>query len=295
MKQGIMKRRIWLPGLFLSPLLLVLVIFLIGLVTGILQSFGYAPVFGLTEFTVAYFQDVLSQPSLLTSIGISLYVSLVSAGISTVLAVLLCFALVSLKKNHGPLAAILRIPMFIPWVVTGLMMTQLLAGGGWLARLTAAVGLDRISALFAQVLYRPNHLGVILAFVWACTPFACYMIQTVMAQINDTLGEAATNLGAGRWKVLWNVTLPLCIPVVRNTFLILLLSSFGNYEIPKLLGMTIPRALPVEIYYQYNHFDLQHRPYAMALNAVMLAITMLLAAVVLWTGKCWRKRKGEEI
>ncbi len=240
---------------------------------------------------MAYFQEILSQSDLLSSIGISLYVSFFSASIATILAVLLCFALVRLKKEQGPLAAILRIPMFIPWIVTGLLMIQLFAGGGWLARLTAAIGLERISGLFTQVLYRPNHLGVILAFVWACTPFACYLIQTVMAQINDTMGEAAANLGAGQWRVLWNITLPLCAPVIRNTFLIIFLSCFGNYEIPKLLGMTMPRALPVEIYYQYNHFDLQHRPYAMALNAILLAIALLVAAVIFTFGR--RRRKGE--
>ena len=288
-----MRRRFWAPWLFLSPLLMVLFVFLIGLVIGILQGFGYAPAFGLEQFTVSYFQKVLSQDTLMASVGISLYISFSAAGISVILAVLLCFALISLKQERGLLAAILRIPMFIPWVVTGLMMTQLLSGSGWLARFTAAIGLEGIAALFARVLYQPNHFGIILAFIWACTPFACFMLQTVMAQINDTLGEAAANLGAGRWRVLWNVTLPLCVPVVRNTFLILLLSCFGNYEIPKILGMTMPRALPLEIYYQYNHFDLQHRPYAMALNAIMLAIAMLLTTGVLWLGHRWRKKKGQ--
>jgi putative spermidine/putrescine transport system permease protein len=113
-----------------------------------------------------------------------------------------------------------------------------------------------------------------------------------MSQVTDTLGEAAVNLGAGLWRRLWSVTLPLCGPTIRNTFLILLLSCFGSYEIPALLGMTVPRALPVEIYYQYNHYDLRHRPYAMALNTAALALALGLAGLTLLLSRRG-KRKGE--
>ena len=270
------------PALLLAPLMLVLAVFLIGLGDGILQGFGFIPSFGMRRLTFDYFRAALADPNLRSGLGISLYIAAVSASGATILGVVLSFALVTLKKDRGPLYAVIRIPMFFPWIVTGLAMTHLLSGGGWLARLFGAFGFAGVAAVFDRVLYSPGHGGVIIAFIWACTPFACFMIQAVMSQVTDTLGEAAANLGANLWRRFWFVTLPVCRPLIRNTFLIVLVSCFGVYEIPALLGMTVPRALPVEIYYQYGFPDLLHRPYAMALNTVMLAGSLVIAGVVLF-------------
>jgi putative spermidine/putrescine transport system permease protein len=286
-----MKKNNLAPVLLLAPLFLVMAIFLAGLAGGVLQGFGYIPAFGLVDFTLDYFKAVLADKTLLASIGISLYVAVVSACVATVLAVLLSFALVTLKKDRGMLSAVIKIPMFVPWLVTGLMMIHLLSGGGWLARVFTALGLDGIAAAFGHVLHSPGQLGIIIAFVWACTPFALFLIQNVMGQVTDTLGEAAANLGADLWQRFWNITLPLCGPAIRNTFLIVLLSCFGSYEIPTLLGMTTPRALPVEVYYQYNHYDLRHRPYAMALNTIMLVLALVMAGLLTALGKR-RKKEG---
>ena len=279
------------PALLLAPLVLVMAVFLTGLIDGILQGFGYIPAFGLQRLSLDYFKAVLTNQNLLASIGISLYVATVSASVATILAVALCFALVTLKKDSGLLYAVIRFPMFFPWVVTGLSMIHLLSGGGWLVRLFSRLGLSGLAAVFGNVLYSSGQTGIIIAFVWACTPFACFLIQSVMSHLTETFGEAAANLGATLWRRFWYVTLPMCRSVIRNTFLIILLSCFGSYEIPALLGMTIPRALPVEIYYQYTTNDLRHRPYAMALNTIMLAIALTLAGIILIAGRS-KNQKG---
>ena len=48
---------------------------------------------------------------------------------------------------------------------------------------------------------------------------------------------------------------------------------------PLLLGSTLPKALPVQTYIEYTHPDLTHRPYAMALNMIMLLICLIAAGV----------------
>lgn len=285
-----MKRSPWTALWLLTPLLLIMAIFLIGLGHGVMQGFGHIKAFGLEGWTLDYFRAVLTDDRFLTSIAISLYVALVSASATIVLAVVLTYGVVLMKREHGILYAILRLPMYVPWVVTGLLMIHLLSGSGWLARLFAALGLSRLASAMANVLHSPGQTGIIIAFVWASTPFASYLILSVMASITDSLGEAAANLGAGIWRRFWYVTLPLSVPVIRSTFLIVLLSCFGSYEIPVLLGMTMPRALPVEIYYLYMRPDFSQRPYAMALNTIMLIIALALAALVRSLG-CLRRGK----
>ncbi|MEG0108931.1 MAG: spermidine/putrescine ABC transporter permease, partial [Lachnospiraceae bacterium] len=51
----------------------------------------------------------------------------------------------------------------------------------------------------------------------------------------------------------------------------------GAYEIPFILGVTSPKALPVLAYIQYTHPDLHNRPYAMALNGIIIIISLVSA------------------
>jgi putative spermidine/putrescine transport system permease protein len=269
-----------IPFLLLLPFLSVIVFFLAGLIDGIIQGFGYIPAFGLTKITLRYFEEILRNKLLLGSIASSLYIGFVSAIISVILAIFIAYCLVILKKTHGFFAMTMQLPMFIPWMTTALLVTQVFSGSGWMPRLFYAIGLENIAAAFSHFLYQSNQAGIILAFVWACTPFGCYLLLTVMANINSSFVEAAATLGATPWSAFLNVTLPLCIPAIKNIFLIFMITCFGSYEIPMLLGITMPRTLPVEIYYQYTHFDLQRRPYAMALNAILIFISIAIAVII---------------
>ena len=51
------------------------------------------------------------------------------------------------------------------------------------------------------------------------------------------------------------------------------------YELPFLLGATTPKALPILAYQQYIHPNLENRPYAMALNGVIICISMVSAVL----------------
>ena len=52
---------------------------MIGLLTGIIQSLGVIPAFGLTEPTFDYYKEVLTRPDTLQSLKYSLYIAFVSA------------------------------------------------------------------------------------------------------------------------------------------------------------------------------------------------------------------------
>ena len=68
------------------------------------------------------------------------------------------------------------------------------------------------------------------------------------------------------------MTLPLSIPVISRAFLIIFIFAFGGYELPLLLGSTLPKALSVQTYLAYMSPNLLERPLAMAMNGVMLLL-----------------------
>ena len=105
-----------------------------------------------------------------------------------------------------------------------------------------------------------------------------YFVLAFMSSISDTLGQTAENLGASPRRSFWEVTLPLSIPVIARAFLIIFIFAFGGYELPLLLGATLPKALPVQAYLAYMNPDLRQRPLAMAMNGVILLLSILMAA-----------------
>lgn len=272
-------RRRKTPWLLLTPFLLLTALLLAGAAVCIIQSFGVIPSMGLTRPTFRYFRELLESGTLLAGTGISLYISFVSSVLAVVFGVGLCYALVMLKRTNGRLRRLLTVPIMIPHLVVALFVTSLFAQSGLFARLLYALGLTNSQESFPNLLYTPNSIGIILSYLWKEIPFVCYFVLPLMGNIDSSLREVSANLGASRRQTFFHITLPLCMPAVRNAFFIILTYSFGAYELPFLLGATIPKALPVQAFIEYSHPDLLHRPYAMAINTVMLAVSLLLAAV----------------
>lgn len=288
-----MRKKI-VPYVLLIPQILLTILFLIGLWTGITQSLGVIPAFGLEELTTQYYKEVLSRPDMLASVLYSLKIALISAIVATVGGVLVCAALTMNGKVEGFYGRLLQLPIIVPHVVVALFVINIFAQNGILARLAYLAGFIVDQQEFPRIIYSESGLGVILAYVWKELPFIVYFIIALMANINGSLGEAARNLGAGKWQSFFKVTLPLCKNTILSGFLIIFVFALGAYEIPVLLGATLPKALPVLSYHQYIHPDLKNRPYAMALNGIIIIISMISALIYfVLMEQSWKKQKRE--
>ena len=271
-----MRKRLT-PYLLLVPQIILTLLFFIGLCTGIIQSLGVIPAFDLTEPTLQYYKEVLTRPDMLTSVFFSLYIAFTSALLATVAGVFLCMLLVMSDKAKGLMMRIVQLPITVPHVVVALFVINILSQNGFLARCAYALGMIRDQKDFPVFIYDTHGMGIILAYLWKEIPFIVYFTIALMANINNNLGEAAVNLGAGRWTAFRKVTLPLCRITILSGFLIIFVFALGAYELPLLLGATSPKALPILAYIQYIHPDLRHRPYAMALNGIIIMISLLCA------------------
>lgn len=267
------------PYMLLVPQMILTVLFLIGLVTGITQSFGVIPAFGLTEPTLMYYKEILSKPDMLRSVLYSLQIALVSALFSTVAGVLLCAMLVTGRRTKGGLMRLVQLPIIVPHVVVALFVVNMCSQNGLLARIAYGLGLIADQQEFPVIIYDAHGVGIILAYLWKEIPFITFFVIALMENIDGKLGEAAVNLGAGKICTFFRITLPLCAHTIFSGFLIIFVFALGAYELPFILGATAPKALPVQAYIQYTHPDLRHRPYAMALNGIIIVISVLSAGV----------------
>lgn len=118
-------------------------------------------------------------------------------------------------------------------------------------------------------------------------------VLAVLKRIDDKYEKVAINLGASRWYAFRKVTIPILMPTILSTFIIIFSFSFGAYEIPFLLGSTVPKTLPIQAFIEYQNPDMSNRPLAMAINIIIIAIS--LAMVVLFNYVVKKIYKIEDI
>ena len=285
-----MKKRLHI-FLLLLPFLLVTALVVTAVWNILVQSLGLIPAFGLTEPTLEYYRQVLTSESFFSSLAVSLKIAFGSAVLASVLGVAVCAALAGCRGSS--LVHIVRLPILVPHTVVALFVICICSQTGLVARAAAALGLIGDSSQFPQLLFTDSYAGVILAYLWKEIPFVAYFVLALMSGVSGTLGEAAENLGASPLRSFFQITLPLSMPAITKAFLIIFIFAFGGYELPLILGATVPKALPVQAYLSYMDPNLLNRPYAMAMNGVILLLSMAMAALYgLLTGRLCRKIGG---
>lgn len=267
------------PYILIMPIVLLGVLFMFGLINGIIQSFGYIPAFNLTTITLDYYKEILNNPDFLSSLKVSLQISIISSILAVILGTILTAGLVYTGHTEGRVVYIIKLAILIPHTIVALFSISILSQNGLLARAFYKLGLINSQSDFPLLLYTKNNFAIILGYIWKGVPFVAYFSLALMSSINQTLGEASENLGASKLRSFFYITLPLSMPAISKAFLIILTFSFGAYDLPFLLGPTIPKALPVQAHIEYIHPDLAHRPYAMAVNGLILAITWTMAGI----------------
>ena len=265
--------------LLLLPFLLITGLVLVSVWNVAVQSLGYIPAFGLTKPTLQYYRQVFSRGDFLSAVWVSVKIALWSTVFSVALGVLVAMALIRCGRNRGGMLYAIRVPILVPHAVVAVFVIQILSQTGLAARIGYALGRISDSAQFPQLLFTPSYLGTILAYLWKETPFVAYFVLAFMSSVSSTLGEAAENLGASSLRSFWEVTLPLSIPVISRAGLIIFIFAFGGYELPLLLGSTLPKALAVQTHLVYMSPDLLQRPLAMAMNGVVLLLSAGMALV----------------
>ncbi len=268
-----MKNKI-IPYLLLIPQFILSGLFIAGLINAIMISLGIMPSLGLNKLTFDYYIKAFLRKDLFDSLTFSFYTALVSALISTVLGVFICYFMINTKRG---ISWIVELPIITPHVVTALFIISIFSQNGFIARLLFMFNIIKDQQEFPVIVYNSGGIGIILGYIWKEVPFVIYFTASIMSNINEKLGDAAANLGAGAGRIFFEITLPLCKNTIISAFLIIFVFSLGAYELPFLLGATKPKALPVQAYEQYLHPDLRNRPYAMALNGIIIAAAMLSA------------------
>ena len=275
-------------AIMLAPALLVIgVLFFGGLLAGLLQSFNYMPVIGLTEPDLNAYAAVFSSRGFYQSVALSVYISLASTVISACIAIAAAVLLRRTFAGRGVISFLFQLNLTVPHIVGAIGILYLFSQSGSFARLAFHAHLIVKPADFPAMVFDPYAIGIILQYVWKEVPFIGMIVLASMQAIGEDYESVARALGASKWQSFRYVLLPLILPGVLSASAIVFAFTFGAYEVPALLGASHPQTLPVRAYKAYTDVDLELRPQAMATSIV---IAVLSAAMIVIYARAVRAR-----
>lgn len=258
------------PYIYVLPTVAVLVFVLgIGIFEALLQSLGYFKIAGLNEFTLKYFIDLFNSTAFIKSVLFTLHISF----FSSITAIIIAVILLKFVRNNKTVEFICKVPVIVPHIIVALFCITLFSDSGIVARIMYSFGINE--RYYNNILFTSSGLGIILSYIWKETPYILLSLMAITKRLNGKYEETAVNLGASNFYTFIKVTLPMLLPTIFTTFIITFSFSFGAYEIPMLLGPTTPRTLPVKAFIEYQSPILANRPYAMAINVVIIVVCII--------------------
>lgn len=265
--------------LLLAPAMtLICVLFLGGLAIGLMRSFNYMPIIGLTEPNLDAYRALLTSKEFYLSFLLTFHIAFTSTVISAVIAVAAALLLRRSFFGRGAINFLFQLNLTVPHLVGAIGILYLFSQSGNFARIAHEFGLIARPSDFPAMVFDPYAIGIILQYVWKEIPFIGVIVLAQMQSLGQDFESVGRSLGASRWQAFRFILLPLIFPGVLSASVIVFAFTFGAYEIPAILGQNYPAALPVLAYRKFTDVDLAARPEAMAM-AIVIAI---LSGLMIW-------------
>ena len=211
--------------------------------------------FPLSGFTTAWFQELWTIDPLRNAVYTSLKIAVISSLLATAFGI---FAARASTRYDFPgktgIMGLIMLPLVLPEIILAVSLLVVLLGLG--ITLTAWT--------------------VIIGHVLICTPFTIAILNSAFLSLDQSLEEAAYDLGETKWSTFRLITLPLIMPGVISSLLISFTISLDEFIIAFFLSSTEP-TLPVYIWSQLR-FP-QKIPAIMALGTILVALSIVLLII----------------
>jgi putrescine transport system permease protein len=158
------------------------------------------------------------------------------------------------------------LPFWTSFLIRIYAWIAILKPAGLLNAALGALGLPAVDILNTEA-------AVLLGLVYAYLPFMVLPLYAVLARQDESLIEAARDLGATPAQAFWRITLPLSIPGAAAGALLCFIPMAGEFVIPDLLGGSETLMLGRVIWIEF--FANRDWPAASAVAIVLLATLLI--------------------
>lgn len=128
-----------------------------------------------------------------------------------------------------------------------------------------------------------TETGVVIVLAQVQMPLMVLPILTVLSKIDPNLADASRALGAGEWRTLWRITLPLSLPGIIAGCILTYAASITAFVTQTLIGGARLIYMPLDIYQQA--VGANNWPFAAALSIIFMITVMAVVAVLSAIGR----------
>jgi len=262
----------WLALFFLLPLLIVAKISLARSAIGIPP---YTPLF-FDDGSGPKIHATLANFALLASDDLYLRAYLGALG-NAALATTLCLVLgypVAYAIARAPgrwrllLLFLVMLPFWTSFLIRVYAWIAILKPNGLLNQLLIAIGL-----ITTPLPLLNNAFSVELGLVYSYLPFMILPLYGSLSALDESLLEAAADLGARPIRAFLGVTLPLSLPGIAAGSLLVLIPAIGEFVIPDLLGGADTLMIGKVLWDEF--FNNRDWPVASAVAVVLVAVLVI--------------------
>lgn len=123
-----------------------------------------------------------------------------------------------------------------------------------------------------------TEIGVVIVLAQVQMPLMVLPILTVLSKIDPNLADASRVLGAGEWRTLWRVTIPLSLPGVIAGCILTYTACITAFVTQTLIGGARLIYMPLHIYQQA--IGANNWPFAAAIAVVFMVAVLVVVAVL---------------
>jgi spermidine/putrescine transport system permease protein len=203
-------------------------------------------------FTLSWYQKLFQNEKMLVAARNSLIIGLTASAVSTVLGTMAGYALYRFRTRLLPVLVLA--PIAIPEILMGVSLL----------------------IFFVLVGITLGMVSIILAHIAFCIGFVAIVVRARLAGMDETLTEAARDLGATPWQAFRLITLPLIMPGVMAGALMAFTLSIDDFVITFFTAGVGSSTLPLQI---YTMVKISVTPEVNAVSTLLMALTLALILI----------------
>jgi putrescine transport system permease protein len=225
--------------------------------------------------TLKWYRSLMGNEQILGAAFLSIRIALTSASVAVVLGTLAGMALARFGAFRGRmlLAGMTTAAIVMPEVITGLSLLLLFVA-------------------MEQLIGWPHGAGAVtitLAHITFCMAYVTVVVQSRLSGFDESLEEAAMDLGARPLRVFWRITLPLILPAIASGWLLAFTLSWDDLVITQFVAGPGSSTLPMVIFSKVR-FGVTPDVNALATIMVLIVATGIALSTV-WLR--YRERRRE--
>lgn len=203
-------------------------------------------------FTLKWYDKLFRNELMLTAALNSLIIGVTASAVSTLLGTMAGYAMYRFRTRLLP--AMVVAPVAIPEILVGVSLLL------FFVMLNVTLGM----------------ISIVLAHIAFCIGFVAIVVRARLAGLDESLIEAARDLGATPWQAFRTVTLPLIMPGVVAGALMAFTLSIDDFVITFFTAGPESRTLPLVI---YTMVKITVTPEINAVSTLLMLLTLMLIVV----------------